>query len=502
MDKISKLQIVEPKYWSGLTRESHLGWLGMLEPEYVSKVVDRLYEVNYGADNIVSLIEQFPVHYLDDDVPYQWYLQGSDERNIPLIKASLVESGTALDGTDKPGVGRSQFYMWFPERYFEATSVIVGHYPEDYILRVTEDPVAEGDSFRYTVELITGDDTLFVPVEDLAVGTRWSEEYGLVEQELSKRGNTVHHTAPFKMENVTSMIRKNYDVPGNMIAKGKNKPMAFMFIDQEGNKQTSWIDKLGWDFMTQFRRDKARLLLGGKSNRLADGSFGNKGESGNTIRTGFGLYEQMDGGNLLFYNDFDLDMLSDFALDMSVGKLPEDQRDFVLSTGERGLYKFHKAAQEKFASYPGIYNENHIKMNPDGTASLNEGQYMSYTFVNGIKFKVMLDPMKDDPIRNKIIHPEGGLASSYQYDIWDIGTTNGEANIMRVSVKNQEEFFRYIPGMRDPFTPGGLGKNSEPTMTVSPVDGYSVYKMFIGGVMLKNPLKTGRIIPNILRRGY
>ena len=55
MEKISKLQIVEPKYWSGLTRESHLGWLGMLEPEFISKTVDKLYEVNYGADNFILI---------------------------------------------------------------------------------------------------------------------------------------------------------------------------------------------------------------------------------------------------------------------------------------------------------------------------------------------------------------------------------------------------------------------------------------------------------------
>jgi hypothetical protein len=105
--------------------------------------------------------------------------------------------------------------------------------------------------------------------------------------------------------------------------------------------------------------------------------------------------------------------------------------------------------------------------------------------------------MKDDPVRNKLIHPNGGLASSRTYDIWDFGTTNGKANIQRVAVKDNEEFFGYVPGLRNPFTPGN--KASTPQMIASPVDGYSVYKMFIGGIMLRNPLKTGRIIPSILR---
>jgi len=500
MDRISKLQTVEPKYWSGLTREAHLGWIGMTEPEAISKVIDKIYEVNYGADNIVSFMDQFPTHYLDTEGPYYWYLQGADERNIPLVKASLAASYSALSSTDQPGITRTPFYMWFPERYFEATSVIVGEYPDEYALRVTEDPVYDGDGWRYRVELVTGDDNLFVPVTDLAAGTRWSEEYGLVEQELSVRGNTVHHSAPFRMENNTSYIRKNYDVPGNMILQGKNKPLAFAFVDQDGKQHYRWLDKLGWDFMVQFRRDKARLLLHGKSNKLSDGSFGNKGESGNVIRSGFGLYEQMDGGHTLFYNDFSADMLGDFALDLSVGKLPEDKREFILSTGERGLYKFHKSMSEKATNISWLQSDHNIKTSGNNVTLL-EGQFLNYEFVNGIKFKVTLDPMKDDPIRNKLPHPEGGLASSYIYDIWDAGTTAGEANIMKVAVKDNEEYFRYIPGMRDPFSAGGMARNADPTMTASSVDGYTVLKMFIGGIMLKNPLKTGRIIPSILATG-
>jgi len=51
--------------------------------------------------------------------------------------------------------------------------------------------------------------------------------------------------------------------------------------------------------------------------------------------------------------------------------------------------------------------------------------------------------------------------------------------------------------MRDPFTP--YNKPSSPQMAASSVDGYAVYKQYIGGIMLRNPLKTGRIIPAILR---
>ena len=129
--------------------------------------------------------------------------------------------------------------MWFSEDFFSATSVMVGHHPEKYSLRVTKDPIMVGEYFVYEVQIVTGDSTKFIDADEVAAGTLWSEEYGLIEQTLSVRGNEVKHASHFIMENTFSMISKNYEVPGNMIRKGKVAPLAFKFIDQGGKEQTS-----------------------------------------------------------------------------------------------------------------------------------------------------------------------------------------------------------------------------------------------------------------------
>jgi hypothetical protein len=36
-------------------------------------------------------------------------------------------------------------------------------------------------------------------------------------------------------------------------------------------------------------------------------------------------------------------------------------------------------------------------------------------------------------------------------------------------------------------------------MMATPVDGYAVFKGFIGGVKITNPKKTARVIPTLLR---
>jgi len=487
----SKLQIIDPKYWSGLTRESHMAWLGNKTYQYIDEKIEKVYELNYGDDNLVSFINKIPVVEVDEDVPFRWKLMGADERNIPLVKAALTTSGSQVSGTDQAGLNFTPFYLWFSENYFAATSNICGDNPEGLQYRVMEDPVQDGTLYRCKVQLFGNDPDAFAPIDELAAGIRFKELFAQTEQEFSHRGNTIHHASHFELENILSMIRKNYEVTGSLM--GAKNPVMGMQATDGKSVQTKWINKQEWDFFVQFRRDKARLYMYGKSNKMADGTFVHKGESGNTIRSGFGLYEQMEASNLLFFNTFSLDMLSTFALDLSIGRIAEDKREFVLSTGERGAFEFHKAASEKASSYTWLRSDHNFQ---GGGKELNEVQITTYTFVNGIKFHVMIDPMKDDPIINTITWKDG-LASSYSYDIWDFGTTNGSANIERVSLKGSPEVYKVVPGLRDPYSPAGLGDT--PGITSSLVDGYTLGKAFWGGIRIRNIKKTGRLLPNALR---
>ena len=487
---ISPLQKYTPKDWSGLTTENHMGALFQQEPQLVSNVIENIFSVNLG-DDLLSFINRFPTEYIDDDRPYEWLLQGSDEKNIPLL--DYWKDTTAAAKPTSPGVGHSRFVMVFPERLFAPTDVIVGDRPDLYSLRIVAETMA-GTTQMCTVELVTGDANLFIPAEELTSSTRWSKDYSLVEQTLSKRGGSTSHTSPFRMQNILSMIRKEYKVPGNMIRKGANKPLAFSWKDESGKVQTQWIKKLDWDFMVQFRKETARLLAYGRSNKSDSGTYGNRGDSGYEIRSGAGLYEQIAPANIFYYNTFSLDWLTEVAMGLSVGKLPEDSRNLVLSTGEYGMYQFHKAAEAKSSSWTPNFSQDRISIS--GNKMTYSGQFLEYRTVNGITFTLMHDPMKDDPIRNKLYHPDGGLAESYKMDILDFGTANGEANIKKVAIKGDEEIFKYIPGMRDPYSP--YNKTTSPTMASTSVDGYEVHKMFIGGLKITNPMRTASLRPQIL----
>lgn len=489
---ISPLQKYEPKDWTGLTTENHLGALFAIEPQLVTSLIENIYQVNLG-DDLISFMNQFPVEHLEDDRPYEWMLQGADEKNYPLVASYADFDKNVLPAN--AGINITRFVLEFPERGFEATDVIVGNKPDLYKLRVVADPVPAGTNYLYMVELVTGDSNLSVPAEDVAAGTKWSKEYSLVEQTLSTRGGLTSHTSPFRMQNVMSMIRKQYTVPGNMIRKGKNKPLAFSWKDQSGKTQTAWINKLDYDFMVQCRREMARLLMFGTSNKKADGTYGNAGDSGFEIRSGAGLREQIAPSNKFMYNNFDLDYLTETLLGLSVGKLPEDKRRFVLGTGEYGMYQFHKAAEEKASNFTPNFNQDRIYKSGDNKMGYR-GQFLEYKTVNGITVELMHVPQYDDPVRNKLYHPDGGLAESRRYTIMDFGTADGDANIKRVAMKGDEEIFKYIPGLRDPYSP--YNNLTKPGMASTSVDGYEVHKAYIGGIMVKNPMRMAEYIPNIL----
>lgn len=78
-------------------------------------------------------------------------------------------------------------------------------------------------------------------------------------------------------------------------------------------------------------------------------------------------------------------------------------------------------------------------------------QFVQYKAPNGVTVKLDVDPFYDDPVRNKILHPEGGVAFSYRYDIWYIGTMD-QPNIFKCKIKGDNELRSYQWGLRNPLT--------------------------------------------------
>lgn len=490
---ISPLQKFEPKDWSGLTTENHLGALFGRQPIMVSDVIDNIFEVNLGLD-LDRFMDQFPTLEIEEDNTFEWMLNSqSPFKNIPVIDIRTATGGSATGV--QLGLGGAEFQLVFPDRLFEATDLIApaSYLKETYKFRVKR-VTPEGSNWVYVVDLPSGDDTLYVTTSLIAAGTRFVKMFAPVEQTLSQRGsNSITHSSPFRMSNRCTMIRAEYMVPGNMIDKKENAPLGFYFVDAESKKHTTWLGKLDYDFMSQFKRQKAMMQLYATANKNLQGSYNTKGESGYEIKMGSGLYEQISPSNVHYFSTFNIKTLSDILLSLSVGKLPEDQRRFVLGTGEYGMRQFHEAVQTQSVTY----GPNRTEMRFSGSMDSMKygGQFKAYGFINGIEIELMHIPFLDDISLCAETHPDGGPLSSYEYLILDFGTSKGKPNIQKVGLKGGKgDAFRYIPGLRDPFTPTN---SATATMTVSKVDGYEVLRSHVGGMKVHNPMRLARFIPNL-----
>ena len=204
----------------------------------------------------------------------------------------------------------------------------------------------------------------------------------------------------------------------------------------------------------------------------------------------------METANTSFYNTFNIEELSSRLLDLSEGKIVSDQRSFVLRTGERGAYEFHKSLEQFSQLFTPLLNQDRMYKTSGGISKMElgyGGQFIEYLGPNNVKVNLSVDSMYDDRNRNKLAHPNGGVVESYRYDIMDIGTTEGEANIQKVGVTDMPIIHKYIPGMRNPFDPVGslsaIGTSE---------DAWEEHKMYCGGVMVKDPSRTATLKPALL----
>lgn len=203
----------------------------------------------------------------------------------------------------------------------------------------------------------------------------------------------------------------------------------------------------------------------------------------------------------MYYNTFSIKLLEDALYELSASKLEYGDRYFIIKTGERGAIQFHKAVLNTVSGWTQFVLDNSSLKVVDKTSSnlhsnaLSAGfQFVEYKAPNGVRVKIDVDPLYDDPVRNKIQHPNGGPAMSYRYDIMYMGTMD-QPNIFKCKIKDNEEYRGYQWGpFRNPFT-GAVGNPHSSYDEDSAV----IHKYATLGICVLDPTRTMSIIPAILQ---
>ena len=498
--KLNKFQMIGFSHWKGLTKSNHLGSIFQLAPQKATNLMVQLLAY-YRGKSLDAFLNQFPTKEFEDDSEYFWDVIGSSRRNIPLVEARN-ENGEVIDATvdDDTMVGAcvAPFQLVFPEDWFADGEYIVGNLNEVYQFRILGDARAEGTNFVYKVEL-AGGNTEGIPAERLRAGERFSIEAAFVENELSRKVGDVRFSSPITMRNEWSTVRIQHKVPGSML----NKKLAcgIPVLDKGGKKvvHNMWMHYVDWEVEQQFSDYKNNAIAWGRSNRNQKGEYLTIGKSGNAIKTGAGLFEQMEYGNTQYYNNFSLKMLEDSLYQLSYSNLDFKDRYFVIKTGEKGAIQFHKEVLKTVSGWTqfelngdalGVVSKTQSQLHSN---ALKAGfQFTEYLAPNGVRIKVDVDPMYDDPVRNKIKHPLGGPAFSYRYDIMYIGTMD-QPNIFKCKIKGENEYRGYQWGLRNPFT----GQIGNPYMSFDE-DAAVIHRMAKLGVCVLDPTRTMSLIPSVL----
>jgi hypothetical protein len=497
------LQKYQQLDYRGLITDEHLHSLYMQKPQLISNAIKQLYETDLSM-SYMNFVEKFPVETVEQENGfYEWMLQGQHERNYALTDAEDSAGNLSSDGSLSGTVGsnRAQFYLHFAEDFADIHDVLLGE--QEFVKVLVQDKEPAGNGIKYRVEMLTDDVSNSIPVsEELFRGAKFSKDYNLTNSTLSHGGSRPSFSSPFRMQNRLSSLRMKYEVPGNMIEKGKNEPLEFNFMFPDGTQEKTWINYQ--DMMAKIQCDNmfARMLLYGQKNWGDDKQYLNVDEKTNfSIEAGEGLFNQIAPGSIHYYNSYDLDWHMEMLLDMGVGKIERGNRTITIGTGEFGAREIHSAIEAKGLNQtiiqqdPGIFR----KGAPGNLGSANTfaygGQWSEYQYVNGVRLKVEIIPFFDDDIRFKTRHPDGnrGLAESHRMIAFDYG---GESGIKRVVPKSGSEAWGYIPGLRDPWSAGGKGKMKA---IASEVDGYTVVMQKWGGIKVEDPTKIVDLRLNFTR---
>lgn len=407
--KLNKFQMMGFQAWNPhISKVNHISAIYRTSPQKATNLMVNLLAWHKGK-TLDTYLSKFPVKEFDTDDEYTWDVVGSSLRNIPLVEAR-DENGTKVDTEGMTGAGTAPFYLVFAEDWFNDGEVIVGDLNEIYPMRILGDAHMEGSNAVYKVELMGGN-TTGIPNERLQAGERFSVEYAPVERELSRKVGGIRHSSPVAMRNEFSTIRMYHKVSGALLNKKLAVGIPVSRETESGYKTDTvnmWMHEVEWQFEQEWNRAKNHILAFGRSNRNSNGEYLNIGKSGEVIRMGSGLYEQIEVANTSYYNTFSIKVLEDALYELSAAKLDMSDRTFVIRTGERGAIQFHKAVRDEVSGWS-MYQLNGDALgvvkkvaSPLHENALSAGyQFVEYMAPNGVKVKLEVDSFYDDPV-NKL----------------------------------------------------------------------------------------------------
>ena len=490
-----KFQMTDAQSYAGLVTANQLGLLFGNKPQVLTSAINK-FLAGSGVNNLATVLERYPQETMETEEDFTWKLKGHDEKNVPLNYAYDGSNNPITAAHNSNGKHGADIFLVFEEKAFSDVNVIVGEKNEVYQFRIMEAGMEREDGWHFRCNLMGAAKLTGIPGSELVNGKRFSKDFSPVEDTMSLKGGDIVFTSPIDMRNGFTTLRMEHKVPGNMLNRKVEGTLVGMDADGKTQEFKVWMLHAEWAFDKQWAREKSRAYMFARTNRTETGEYTDLGKSGFYIKQGAGIREQMETSNVFFSDDITIELLESITVDMVEGREDTDSVvEFMVRTGRRGAAKISKAASSTASGWFNLSAQNPelIKKTSSGlhANSLTGGyQFTEWLLPNNIKLKVEVDSMYDDKVRNKILHPEGGVAESYRLDIFYMG--NAEApNIKRLATASGD-LRGYMSGFRNAWT-GEVNISNQGTMEDSAT--YTRYTSL--GAAIIDSSRTATVLPTM-----
>jgi hypothetical protein len=451
----SALVVKERDYMSNwMDDTNHLrSFLSDIEPQKMDNLVNTLF--THRQDMSTAFLTD-----LESKPSTTMLLTGASDQWSWKFKKPLqpVQVSENLEiGNATPGINKGVFKLKFDKDHFTYGDVISPDRFSGKAVRVIPDGIyPEAGGFVYLVQLVTDSNTDFFPALYMDEGTQYEYLYSIYG-EFNDQGTKVVHGGDIELTNsLAGELRTELAITD--WADALTITVSSVIIDDKGQpvevKDSRWFKRAEMAAWAKHRRQKENYLVFG-----APGSNLN-GPSAYDVKSGMGLWHMMHLGNVEYYNTLTMTRLEESIGQMYYGRVPMNQRNVVLYTGEAGFILFSRAVEMKLNGLGGL-----IPLDKFVTGSgMNMGfgyQFRSYEMPNGgvitLKHMKLLDSFTTK-------HERGAgrfskMSATYiGMDMSPDATEN--VKIVKRSTR-AEDYWGYVPGTCGPYGPskGGLGAN-------------------------------------------
>jgi len=481
---LNNLQLYRGRRFSDLVDENMISNALLTKPHEVSGLLSLVFGTkDDGVSTAIDLITGgLGKTMIIENREFEWSVMIDSDHavNIRWAKADGQEITTSNYSTVTPGMNGQPIYLALEERWF-GPGAILSFDDYKFQVRTSGTPYQDGSAWVYECYVVDQSNAAYIPGEFLLPGRQVSR-MGSAYEEYSDEADIINYQTPFKMRNQLQTLRLSYDITGDAYST----VLAIALKDPETGKTSYlWSDYQFWVALREWKKRVEKELLFAKGNRQSDGTYNLKGTNGRYVAKMSGLFEQISPANVRYYTTLTAELLEDFLFDLCYNLIGTNERKFIALTGEMGIREFDRILKEKVASFNMI--DTHFVTGSGQDLTLG-GQFTTYKMTNGIELTLKRCALFDNMEIFRQLHPlTGKPLMSYTFLFVDLGSRDGQANIVKVCRKGRE-FVQWFTG--GSVAPNGYA-NSITTLRSNSRDGYQVHFLGEMGIMLRNPLSCG-----------